>query len=165
MKRQRHDSEDDEDAVPVLLNQYASDIGGEESKQSSLALSSEEEYVSEKVDREHPSGPAISGGKQNVSNPGARRLTAFAQEGDADVTPECFYCFPTSVLLRSYCLPTAYIEGGRDCDAVLLAHYVPSYEATQPVLQIPQEGVNSLGIAPGWRWDGVLRGRAIKRAT
>lgn len=103
---------------------------------------------------------------------------AFVQPCDKDIPQEYFSVLSTSVALRSYWTTLQYLfcnvieksaertRTGNDLgcvrisEASVLAQYVPStYCTTQSAASLPVMEDSEARPSPGWRWDGVIRGR------
>lgn len=108
-------------------------------------------------------------------------LRAFVQPCDKDIPQEYFSVLSTSVALRSYWTTLQYLfsnvveksaegthtgnnKGRADfSEASVLAQYVPStYCTTQAAASLPGMEDIEARPPPGWRWDGVIRGRRRK---
>jgi len=106
---------------------------------------------------------------------------AFVQPCDKDISQEYFSVLSTSVVLRSYWATLRYLfsrvdkksverikpdDEARRADinaALVLAQYVPSsYCTTQAAASLPAMENSDAHPLPGWRWDGVIRGRTKK---
>lgn len=105
---------------------------------------------------------------------------AFVQPCDKDIPEEYFAVLPSSILLRSYwttlqylfgkvdtSAPTGCAKGGgsrrRVNDVTVLAQYMPSkFCTTQAAAALWTTTDREYRLQPGWRWDGVVRGRKKK---
>lgn len=97
---------------------------------------------------------------------------ASRQPDDLDVPPH-WYGLLSDALLTAYAVPLLYMEAQRPLDDKLLAQYLPFDETGVRPLRNGGSGggaaalddvedltaVQQFRIGPGWRWDGVVRGR------
>ncbi|KAG5477148.1 hypothetical protein LSCM4_04365 [Leishmania orientalis] len=81
---------------------------------------------------------------------------AFVEE-DEDVPAE-YRCLFSAELLNVLFVPLDHICTQKSCTDKLLAQYAPAMAASKSTSG-RQSYHNAYGIAPGFRWDGVVRGR------
>ncbi|CAJ1026240.1 Pre-mRNA-splicing factor of RES complex, putative [Leishmania lindenbergi] len=177
VKRRRFDSDDDEDEYvagasnsPLLQHAVSTpfptdempslDDGEGEGDAVDTLLSIRVTVPSTHLEADSPTslvkttadGPALG---QPIA--AASRKPHLPLEEDEDIPAE-YKGLISAELLRALFVPLDYICKQRRCTDVLLSQYAPAVVASSstPGRKLHHK---AYGIAPGFRWDGVVRGR------
>lgn len=156
-KRQRFDSDDDEDKYFKPATEYYA-VGVSTIEDESFSEEEMDDTEAFKVTDLSTVPENIEQVRHEVKKTIA--TPAFVQPCDTDIPYHFFAVLPMNVLLRSYVHPImkfrTEVQGG--CSSELYSFYIPSKNGALGSLSLLPR-VNSMGISPGWRYDGVVRGR------
>ncbi|EPY37124.1 hypothetical protein STCU_00173 [Strigomonas culicis] len=153
MKRGRIDSDDDEDTqldsgtVPML--RYAVPTNHQDDTMLHLGLQSTDEDEAESND----------GTRVDAIDPnGAAPLPSSSIVAEDLDDKTCWSKLLEESLLFHYNVVLHFICDGTPLNDKLLAQYLP---CTSGDVGSTVNPVGHLGLKPGWRWDGIVRGRKI----
>lgn len=169
LKRRRFDSDDDDENISDV-NESVFPFRSSSKYTEKAAFS--EEYDPEMVGLADATEMIGNGAFEsvlmdvesaNVSNSGQTvpieqndGQNSFVQLDDLDISSTYFSVLSSATLLSAYLPPFQYMKEKKNCDSLLLAQYVPSRNlVSETHTTLPA----SMAIEPGWRWDGVQRGR------
>ncbi|CAG9575032.1 conserved hypothetical protein [Leishmania major strain Friedlin] len=176
-KRRRLDSEDDEDEyVAVRLSspllQHATSTRFPTDEVPTLEDGEGASDVAERLASSRAPAPATyveaddpaDVARSTAAVPAAEHLNAadapkphlfFEEDGDV---PAEYEGLLSAELLNVLFVPLDYICKQRSCTDQLLSQYAPTAAASHSAAE-RKSYHNTYGIAPGFRWDGVVRGR------